>query len=467
MSFQLRQYQIDIVAKARELMLGGTHTILIQSPTGSGKTALTANMLATAAGKGMPSWFIVHRRELVKQSVRAFNAVGIRAGIVAAGFLGDNRSIVQIASVQTLAKRYKNLPRPKLIVWDECHHLAAGSWAKIFIDFPEAFHIGLTATPQRLDGRGLDKWFQKMINGPSVSWLINNKFLAPYKLFAPQGIDTSSIHTRMGDFAQNELAAAADKPTITGDAIKHYLKYASGKRAVVFCVSVEHSKHVVSQFLGAGIPAEHVDGETNPDERDASIRRFESGKTIVLSNVELFGEGFDLPAIEVGILLRPTQSLGLYLQQVGRVLRPSPNKHFAVILDHAGNCQRHGLPDDERTWSLQGRGVFKGASNSASRIRVCPKCFAAQNPGTLTCKHCGYVFAVDSRKIEHVDGELVEVDTAKIRQERKQEQADAKTFQELVELGKSRNYKNPYTWAKHLFNARQYRKIHGIQGRED
>ena len=327
-------------------------------------------MLGTAAERGMPSWFIVHRRELINQSSRAFTGEGIKHGIISANYEVNRTALVQIASIQTLSRRYHKYRVPSLIVWDECHHIAANSWSKIFSLYPNSVHIGLTATPERLDGTGLDKWFRVMVKGPSVAWLIENKYLSNYKLYAPSKVDLTNVRTRMGDYVGSELTAVVDKPSITGDAIKHYKKLADGKRAVVFCASIEHSKHVVKQFLDAGIPAAHVDGETDINERDAAIRRFRDGTIKILSNVELFGEGFDVPCIEAAILLRPTQSLGLYLQQVGRSLRPNPGKDYAVILDHAGNCERHGLPDDEREWTLAGR--EKKSDCLVTAVRISP-----------------------------------------------------------------------------------------------
>lgn len=449
---------------ARKLMREGCHSLIICAPTGSGKTALAAKMLHTAAGKGMTSWFCCHRRELIKQSIKAFRLEGLRAGVVAAGFFKNERALTQIASIPTLAQRYLNLRAPNLMVWDEAHHIAAGSWSKIRKAYPKAFHIGLTATPQRLDGKGLREWFQELVMGPSVKWLIENNFLAPYRLYAPAGISTEGIGLSMGDFQRGQLEAAADKPKITGDAINHYQRLAAGKRAVVFCVSVKHSKDVVAQFNAAGIPAAHVDGETDVYERDEAIKKFERGEIRVLSNVELFGEGFDLPAIEVAILLRPTHSLGLYLQQCGRALRPCPGKLEAIILDHAGNCRRHGLPDDEREWSLDGAARKKnGGGHVSVSVRICPKCFAGQ-PSTLpSCKFCGHIFEIQSRRVEEVDGELVEIDPALLRREKAREQGQAQTIDDLARIGIARGYKKPWQWAAYVFKARQAKRLAGVQ----
>lgn len=459
---QLRPYQHDIVTQVRQAMLAGRRSILVCSPTGSGKTALTAHMLATSASKGMASWFIVHRRELIKQSMRTFDKIGLKHGVIAASFIEEPKPLTQIASIGTLANRYNKIRQPKLIVWDECHHVAAGSWSKIFNGIDNAFHIGLTATPERLDGRGLGEYFEHMVKGPSVKWLIENNYLSPYKLFAPSGLSLTGVHTRMGDFVKSELVNAIDKPTITGNAIREYKKQCEGARAVAFCVSIEHSQHVVAQFNANGIPALHVDGETPASERDYAIQRFERGDVKILSNVDLFGEGFDLPAIECGILLRPTQSLGLYLQQVGRTLRTFPGKERAIILDHAGNVERHGLPDEVREWTLEGREIRKGKEKKET-VKVCQQCYAAQVPGKTHCLFCGYEFEIQSREVDEVDGELVEVDPSLLAQRRakKREQGSAQSLQDLIEVGRKRGYKRPEMWAKYVFNGRQSKKIQG------
>lgn len=458
MPFALRDYQKKIIEETRELLRGGANNALLQSPTGSGKTALTARMMGTASSRGHRAWFIVHRRELIKQSIKTFDTVGLDHGVVAAGFQPDPRPLVQIGSVQTLARRANRLQPPRLIVWDECHHLAAKSWAAVYEAYPDAIHIGLSATPERLDGSGLDTYFQHLIKGPTVAELIAAGWLVPYRLYAPAAVDLSSVHTKLGDFVRGELAGAMDKPTITGDAIGHYKRYANGKRAVAFCVSIEHSRHVVASFNAAGIPAAHVDGETDPGERDATIQRFERGEILLLSNVDLFGEGFDLPAIECVILLRPTQSLTLFLQQCGRGLRTSPGKSECIILDHAGNSSRHGLPDDPHEWTLEGRKKKKSTTGQIP-VKQCLRCFATVHAAASNCRYCGYLFLVEPRGVEEVAGELVEVpiDPVEMRIQRQKEQKRASTLEDLISLGKARGYKNPTGWATHVYEARQKR----------
>lgn len=463
MSVALRPYQTDIISRTRQLMAKGCRSILIQAPTGSGKTLLTAHMLHTAASKGMRSIFVVHRRELIKQSTQAFALEGLKHGIIAAGFLEDKRHLVQIASVQTIARRALRYAQPRLIVWDEVHHVASRSWAELFGSFRDAFHIGLTATPERLDGQGLGTFFKEMIHGPSVQSLIEQGYLSPYKLYAPMTINTEGVHSRMGDFVKSELSNVVDKPSITGDVVAHYKKYCDGKRAIVFACSINHSKHVVEKFRAEGINAHHVDGETEADVRDRAIQDFKTGNVQVLSNVELFGEGFDVPAMEVAILMRPTQSLSLYLQQIGRSLRPFEGKATAVILDHVGNCLRHGLPDDERNWSLAGRDERRAKKEGQSvSVRVCPKCFAAQQAGVPVCKFCGFTFEGKLRKIDEKEGELSEVDLVARRTQAKMEQGSAESLEELTRLGILRGYKFPRRWAYYVFKSRQEKKLGGV-----
>lgn len=452
-TFALRPYQTQIIEDVRALLRQGIRSIVIQSPTGSGKTALSATMLGSAASKNKRAWFIVHRRELVKQSMRTFYKAGIPHGVVAANFLPDPRQPVQICAIQTLIKRMERLTPPDVIVWDECHHLAAGSWSVVHKFFPKAIHIGLSATPERLDGTGLGHWFTHMIRGPSVAQLITDGYLAPYRLFSPNPPDLSGVHTKLGDFVRGELSAIMGDPRVVGSTIEHYKRLAMGKRAVVFECSINNSLQTVEQFKQAGITAAHVDGETDPVVRDATLQAFERGEILVLSNVELFGEGVDVPAIEAVILRRPTQSLALYLQQVGRGLRACEGKDTAIILDHAGNALRHGLPDEDREWTLEGRRKKRG-NKEGMAVKLCPKCFAAQPATNRACKVCGTVFFTVERDVEEVAGELVEVDKERLRELRKKEERKAGTLEELVALGISRGYKNPEGWAKHLHEAR-------------
>lgn len=458
----LRPYQIDLVNRARANFVRGLKSQIICLSTGGGKTLLTASMIKSSLAKGKSALFIVHRKELLEQSSAAFSSLEIPHGLIAAGEPENYDRKVQIASIQTLTRRLDRLRyEPDLIIFDECHHTAANNWAELFNHFDSSFKIGLTATPCRLDGKGLRDFYQDIVQGPSMNELIHQGFLSDYKLFAPSNIDVSGVHTKMGDYIRSELAEIVDKPKITGDVIREYIKLAHGKRAAVFCISVEHSKHVTEQFNLAGIKAEHVDGSSDREYRSAAIERFRRGETLVLCNVEIFSEGFDLPSIECAILLRPTKSVSLYLQQVGRALRPAPGKDYAIIIDHVRNCQLHGLPDDDRKWSLDG--VTKSTKKDLS-VKICKTCFAALRLTVSVCNYCGTTVAspvepLDLRSLG-TDDSLTEVDKSKFKKSSVDiDRARAVTKNELVAYAIKKGMARPHAWAHYVFQARQRKKL--------
>lgn len=450
----LRPYQTQIVEGCRGAFRNGQSSALVQLATGGGKTVLGSFMVQGSASRGLTCWWLVHRRELLSQASKTFYSMGIEHSFVAGGRPTDPGARVQVGSVQTVARRLDVLPPPDLIVFDEAHHTGAAQWRQIYDAFPNARKIGLTATPWRLDGVGLGRWFETMVQGPTTAELIEAGSLSNYRLFAPSSVDTSAIGTVGGDFKRDELATLMDKPTITGDAVQHYLRLARGKRAVAFAVSIEHSRHIAAQFNAAGVRAEHVDGSTAADERDAAVQRFIRGETLILSNAELFGEGFDVPAIEAAILLRPTKSLSLHLQQVGRALRPSPGKAEAIVLDHAGNSLLHGLPDDDREWSLEDRQKRRKGQAGEISVRQCSKCFRVFRPAPQ-CPGCGFAVVGPVREVEQVEGQLQEVDPSVLRAARKQEERRAQSLDDLIRLGEQRGYKNPRVWAEKFHAARQ------------
>jgi len=416
-------------------------------------------MAGRAVEKGLRVWILAHRVELLDQISRTLSSFGVSHGMIAPGYIGDRRRPVQVASVFTLARRLDRYDAPDLIIVDEAHHaISTSTWGRVITAFPKAKLLGVTATPIRLSGEGLGDLFECMVQGPTMRELIELGALSPYRLFAPAGVDLSGVHTRMGDFVRGEIEAAMDKPSVTGDAVSHYQKLAPGRRAVAFCVSVEHAVHVAEQFRAAGIPAQAIDGAMDRSLRASVLSEFSAGRVQVLASCDLISEGFDVPAIEAAILLRPTQSLGLYLQQVGRALRTFPGKNEAVILDHAGNVKRHGLPDEERAWSLDGAAKKKGAQKSEVPVKTCGSCFATVHSAATHCS-CGFEFPVQKREVEHVDGELQEIDLATAVRMRRQEQGRAQTEADLVALGRSRGMKRPELWARHVMRARMARSV--------
>lgn len=454
MTITLRSYQIALVERTRANFIVGRARQLLVLPTGGGKTVCFSYMAGAARSKNLRVWILAHRVELLEQISKTLRAFQIPHGMIAPGFLGDRRQQVQVASVFALARRLDRYAAPDLIIVDEAHHaIAKSTWGTVIQAFPKARLLGVTATPIRLSGEGLGDLFECMVQGPTVADLIEQGALSPYRLFAPSGVDLSGVHSKMGDFVRGELAGAMDKRSITGDAVSHYTKLAPGKRAIAFCVSVEHAEHVAAQFREAGIPAASIDGGMDKTLRQSVLASFSAGDLRVLTSCDLVSEGFDVPAIEVAILLRPTQSLGLYLQQVGRALRIFPGKAEAIILDHAGNVKRHGLPDEDRLWSLDGKAKKRAAKPSEVPVKTCPKCFATVASAATHCL-CGHALVAVARVVEQVEGHLEEVNVEQARREAKALQGRAQTEADLVALGKSRGMKRPELWARHVIRTR-------------
>jgi len=448
---QLRPYQEAAVAELRRAYATGHRAPLLVMPTGAGKTQIFTHITAAMAQRNLSVTILVHRRELIAQASRKLTQAGVDHGIIAAGTPATFAPI-QVASVQTLIRRLEDTPAPDLIIIDEAHHAAAGSWNRILEHWPSALRLGVTATPARLDGRGLADTFDHLVLGPTVEQLIQAKYLAPSKLYAPPlKADLSAIPMRAGDFASDATAAAMDKPSITGDAIDHYCRICPiGAPAIAFCCTTDHAKNVAAQFRSAGFSSQAILGTTPIAQRDQQLKDLASGAIQILTSVDVISEGTDVPAVTTAILLRPTASLGLYLQQVGRILRPAPGKDHAIVLDHVGNIHRHGWPDDVRTWSLDSKPRRQRDNAPAPTVRTCPVCFAAFKPQP-TCPCCGAPSELTPREIQQRDGELQELE----RRAQRRQQGTARSLKELIHIGQQRGMKNPIAWAKHVFYARQ------------
>lgn len=454
--FSLRPYQSSAVDAVREAFRAGRRRPLLVAPTGSGKTVIFSYVTANAAAKGNRTLVLVHRAELLNQTHAALTQLEVPHGLIAAGKTPDSTHLTQVASVQTLIRRLDHVRPPDLIVIDEAHHATAGAWATVLARWPQARVLGVTATPQRLDGKGLGQVFDDLIRGPEVADLIGQGFLCRPQYFAPKTVCMDGVHKVAGDFNRAEIAERMDKPTITGDAVIHYRKYADGLPCVVFCTGIKHAEHVCQAFNAAGYRFAVLDGTLSPEERAARVQSLGNGKLHGLVTVDIVSEGFDLPIVACAVLLRPTASLSLHLQQVGRVLRVSPGKPRAIILDHVGNCRRHGLAEEVRDWSLDGirkRGK-RGQQDDVQSTRQCPQCFAVHTPSP-TCPQCLHVYEVKDRIPDVVDGELEELKARQAIRERKREQGTAQTLEDLIRVGKARGMKNPYGWAHNVFKARQ------------
>jgi superfamily II DNA or RNA helicase len=459
---QLRPYQSEDLASIRAKLKAGSRRVLYRLPTGGGKTVVAAFMFASAAQRGMRAWFLCHRRELLKQTSRTFKDAGISHGIIGAGFPFHPKEPIQICGVQTVVNRLDKLAKPHMRVWDEAHHCAAATWKTIHAAH-DSIDIGVTATPERLDGKGLGAYFDVMVEGPSVAELIDQGYLCKYKVYAPRhAIDVTRLKMLGGDYNTRELTELVDKSSITGDAVEHYTRLAMGKRAVVFCVSVDHAKHVRDAFINAGIAAAHIDGSMDAFRRDMVLQQFASGEIKALTSVDIISEGFDLPSLEVALCLRPTHSLSLYLQQVGRALRIHPGKEFALILDHAGNVARHGLPDDDREWNLEGR-AMRGPKTEAESTKTCPECWRIIRAQVRTCPGCGFVWVPKPREITQFDGNLEEftrgdIDIAAVADARRKTR-EARDRAGLEKIAKERGYKKG--WVDMMLATREVKQAMG------
>lgn len=393
----LRPYQFAAIEAVRELIRQGKRRILLAKPTGSGKTLTSAAMIAGALEKGKRTLFIAHRKEIIDQTVRAFARLGItRIGVIRAQDPRRNESApIQVASIQTLGRRAKPLGI-SLVVIDECHRSMADSYRKhVFDAFPDSVIVGLSATPCRADGKplgivdGASAGYEEIVIGARYSELIAGGFIEePVVYSTPVLPDLSRVKTTGGDYNQEQLEEAVNRGAIIGDIVRNWQKHASGRRTVVFAVTIEHSLALLAAFTAAGVRAEHLDGTTPEPEREAILARLEAGITQVVCNVGVLTEGWDQPSCKCIVLARPTKSLALYMQMGGRSLRPWRDelgvRVSPIILDHGGCVDRHGFPHEDREWSLTAR-PKKG---SAMPTKMCGECFAMIPAGCKECPHC-------------------------------------------------------------------------------
>lgn len=353
MKIQLRDYQQSLCSGIFD-SLSTNRRVMAQLPTGGGKTICFSYIINEFAKMGANVLVLAHRKELILQAAGKLAAMtGLPVGLVKSGIQPDYEASIQVASVQSVVNRLDKIPAPSLIVVDEAHHSTAQTYVKILDAFPKAFVLGVTATPVRTDGKGFDHLFNDLVCGPSVSELMEQGHLCNYKLFADANpMSTKGVRRQGGDYSVRDLARANDAIELSGNVVQSYRQYADGLKNIVFALNVEHSKTIVERCQVEGIPAAHLDGGSSDTERTNTLDAFRAGDIQVLSNVGLFGEGFDLPSIEAVQVARPTQSLALHLQMLGRALRPTDGKSHAIILDHTGNWWTHGLPDEDREWSL-------------------------------------------------------------------------------------------------------------------
>ena len=381
---QLYPFQCELVDAIRTEFK--THLrVLGVKPTGSGKTTVFSFIAESAASKNKRVYVLVHRVEIVRQIVDRLASFGVRSGQIHPGAARTTWP-VQVGMIQTVTRRLDKLSKPDLIVIDEAHHATSGQYKKLLAHWPDVRVLGVTATPLRLDGRGMSEVFTSMVVGPSMRWLIDNGYLADFELFAPsEKIDLKAIRTTAGDYNSADLEVAVNTRAITGNAVEHYARHLNGRPAVAFCINLSHCRAVRDQFRESGWSAEIIDGAMDDGARQALVKRLANGTLNVLVSCNVVNEGFDVPVVAGAIILRPTKSLAMYLQQLGRALRVKPDGSKAVILDHAGNVHKFGPPDIEREWSLEGKMKAEADSRHCSK---CERVFAAGAKRSEITDHC-------------------------------------------------------------------------------
>lgn len=434
---ELRPYQMDAINGVREAYRNGFKSPIVVAPCGSGKSYQAAYMAKCVTDKGGRVLFIVHRIEIVRQIIETFEQWDI------------DLNLCDVGMVQTFTKNIDKIEKPRLIITDEGHHNVSTTYKRIYEAFPDVHRVSFSATPCRLDGKPLSDACDIIVEGPSVTWLIENNYLAPYKYFAPQLADFTGLKKRAGDYETEAQAAILSKPKIFGDVIEHYIRLADGKKAICYSPTVNHSMEMCEAFNNAGIPAAHIDGKTPAENRKQKMAAFRSGDIKILCNNEIIAEGVSVDDCEVCILLRKTASLTLFVQQSMRSMRYLPGK-TAIIIDHVGNYLQHGLPDDKRYWSLDKKlkETKKYNSDGTLKIRQCPKCFLTFQTAPI-CPYCGEVYKRTPEEIQEIKNvELQQIKQMQLSQRDRYKEECREVVKRYATIDEARNLQECMEWCK-------------------
>ena len=441
MTFQLRPYQKELVNKARKSIANGSKGVLIQSPPGSGKSVVIAEIAKLTTENNGQVLFIVHRKELVEQITKTFKKHEI------------DMNKVRIDTVMRTRNRLERIREPTVIITDETHHSRAKTYKEIYEHFPKAWRLGFTATPWRMNGKGFEDIYDEMIRGKSVQWLIDNNSLAPFDYYSVNLADLNQLKkSSTGDYTKKSMDNAVTN-AVYGDAVEHYKKLAKDQQAILYAHSVEASKGFAKAFKQKGIKAVHADAKTPKKEREKIMDDFRNGKIKVLCNVDLISEGFDVPDCNVVILLRPTASLVLHMQQSMRSMRYKPKKQ-AIIIDHVANYAKHGIPTTEHEWSLKAREKKNINTDNKNSIplKECPNCFGVVESKEKICPLCGHEFEVEVNELETVDTKLERIDELNFKTDYEKikwaskKVSELETIEDYVKYAEAKGYKK--SWIK-------------------
>jgi superfamily II DNA or RNA helicase len=414
--FELRDYQIAAVEQAETIVRGGTKHWIFQAPTGSGKTLVAAHIMERARRKNRRCLMLGHRGELARQPYEKLIESGVAAEHIGVMWAGEKKlanpgAPIQCGTIQSVAA-FDDLPPADIVIVDEAHRGVSPTYVKLLARYPNAVVIGLTATPERLDGRPLREIFEKIIVVAQPSQLVARGFiLAPRVFTVPQKNlpDLRDVPRRHGDFEPRALAAAVRRRHLVGSIVEHWLARAERRRTISFATDRVHSQAIVMEFCAAGVRALHVDATTPKAQRKRALEQLRSGEIEVVSQCDLWIEGIDAPEVKCAILARPTESITIHLQSIGRIVRPWESI-TAVVLDHAGNARRLGLSDFDRTFSLDGRRKRVAGEDDDFGTRTCPSCYLVMRAHVRVCPQCGEVFRPEpDRSVRTVAGTLVEL----------------------------------------------------------
>ena len=422
MPLEPREYQSRGISLARQEFAKGVKRMIIVAPTGAGKTFLASLIVEShlARNPNNRALFLAYGRELILQSSRTFDDYGIGNGVLMAGIEPIPEYRVQVASIDTLVSRSvrssrMKLPKSTLVVSDEAHRSAANKWQTVLTLYPDAFHVGLTATPIRGDGRSLyNAGWQSLVNITTYAELMDLGFIVPVRVFAPDAPNLKGVKTTAGDYNKAQLQERMDKVQLVGDIFSHWQKHASDRQTVIFASGVRHSMHIRDEFASHGIKIEHIDGNTPQDERDRIVDDLAAGRIQCITNYGCLREGWDCPRCSCIILAQPTKQFGTYRQMVGRILRPFEGKKDSIILDHAGAVHRHGWPTDDVPWTLepdaniQERQEAKRKSKPDREPITCHMCHAVRQGGR-ECPNCGFQAQLKGKAANIATGTLTEI----------------------------------------------------------
>ena len=427
----LRDYQIKAVEDLRSRFSGGRKRLILQMPTGSGKTVVACEIIRRSLELGRKVIFLVNRRELAFQASEKLEEYGIpyryEHAIVMSGYEYFPAAPVQICSIQTLYSRRRQLAQldPSLIIYDECHESVAPSRRKVLSHFENAYWVGLSATPTRHHSRGnLGMLWEEIVSGPRYATLISSGHLVPTRVFLPSIPDLTGAKVGSdGNYLQNaDLRQRMESKAIYGDVIKEFKKHAAERTTICFCVDRAHSRGIADLFIQNGFKAAHIDGDTPKEVRDEAIKDLKSGSLQIVTNCQVFGEGLDIPRASCVINLKPTKSLVWFRQSLNRVQRPAPGKTDAILLDHTGSVLRFGFPDsDDVEWVLDSeKDSFESLVNAATKKdkeqAICSKC-GSYLEGTGKCPGCGYEYKKLMKLPPRFKGSLKELSRKKAKKE--------------------------------------------------